>query len=75
MNCGDIVIHIDENLDDSSIHDLERRLSESTGIFSACVHEHRRHLMLVDFDPVDIKPSEIVSRVRNTGLHAEMIGL
>ena len=75
MNCGDIVIHIDENLDDSSIHDLERRLSESTGIFSACVHENRRHLMLVDFDPADIKPSEIVSRVRNTGLHAEMIGL
>jgi hypothetical protein len=75
MHCGDIVIHIDESLDDSGIHDLERRLSASTGIVSACVHDQRRHLMLVDFDPADIKPSEIVSRVRNTGLHAEMIGL
>ena len=29
----------------------ERQLGDEEGVYSACVHERRRHLMLVDFDP------------------------
>lgn len=74
MRVGDIVIHIDEELDDGRILALERKLGNEPGIYSACVRENRRHLMLVDFDPEDIRPSDIVRSVRGQGLHAEMIG-
>lgn len=74
MYSGDIVIHIDESLDDDGIHTLERELSDERGVYSACVHQKARHLMLVDFDPFQLQPSHIVHAVRNKGLHAEMIG-
>jgi hypothetical protein len=74
MYTGDIVIHIDENLDDRRIHALERALGDEAGIYSACAHEKARHLMLVDYDPQALRPSDIVHSVRERGLHAEMIG-
>jgi hypothetical protein len=75
MYTGDILIHIDESLDDDRIHALERELADEGGVYSACVHERARHLLLVDFDPESLKPSGILQSVRGRGLHAEMIGL
>ena len=74
MHNADIVIHIDEHLDDDSVHQLEQAMGTETGVLSACMHERARHLMLVDFDPEQVRPSSIVHSVRNRGFHAEMIG-
>ncbi len=74
MYNADILIHIDENLNDDAVHDLERDMSSEDGVLSACMHERARHLMLVDFDPEQVRPSHIVHSVRNRGFHAEMIG-
>jgi len=74
MYTGDIVIHIDESLGDDRICNLERDLCGEEGVVSACVHDKRRHLMLVDYDPADRSPSEILGAVRRRGLHAEVIG-
>jgi hypothetical protein len=71
----DVVIHIDESLDDGRIRDLERDLAAVTGVFSACVHERARHLMLVDYDPENVKAHDLLSRVAAHGVHAELIGL
>lgn len=73
--CSDVLIHIDEELGDSDIHDLERELSHMEGVYSACVHERARHLMLVDFDPVDVKAVQLLRTVSSHGLHAELVGL
>ncbi len=75
MYTGDIVIHIDEELDNDRIHDLERQIGDEHGVYSACIHEKTRHLMIVDFDATELRPSAIVQAVRGRGLHAEMIGL
>ena len=72
--CTDVVIHIDEELDDDSIHDIERDLGEMDGVYCACVNERTRHLMLVDYDPLDVKAGSLLRRVENRGLHAELIG-
>jgi hypothetical protein len=74
MHNADIVIHIDEHLDDDSVHQLEESMGSEPGVLSACMHERARHLMLVDFDPEQVRPSSIVHSVRSRGLHAEMIG-
>ena len=75
MGIGDIVIHINEDLNDDGIHDLERQLADNQGIYSACMHEKTRHLMVVDYDPDQIHPHNIVQAVRGRGLHAQMLGL
>ncbi len=73
--CGDVLIHIDENLDDQDIHDIEYDLSQIDGVYCACVPERARHLMLVDYDPSDVEASELLRQVRRHGVHAELIGL
>ncbi len=75
MHRSDIVIHIDEELDDEHIHRIERELSMRDGVLSACVHEDRRHLMVVDYDPDGVRSADILSQVKASGLHAELIGL
>ncbi|MGB5200117.1 MAG: heavy-metal-associated domain-containing protein [Sedimenticolaceae bacterium] len=75
MNISDIVIHISETLDDIGIHGLQRQIGEESGVYSACMHEKTRHLMVVDFDPMEVQPSQLVHAVRERGLHAVMVGL
>jgi len=73
--CTDVVIHIDEDLSDNEIHELETDLAVMDGVYSACVHERARHLMLVDFDPEDVGAGVLLNQVASHGVHAELIGL
>lgn len=57
MYTGDIVIHIDETLSDGQIHQLERDVGDQRGIYSSCVNEKSRHLMVVDFDAEQVRPN------------------
>jgi len=75
MYTGDIVIHIDEELDNDRVHALEREIGDEHGVYSACMHQKTRHLMVVDFDAMEVRPSGIVQAVRGHGLHAQMIGM
>jgi hypothetical protein len=70
-----VVMHIDEELSDSEIHQLEHDLSFSPGIRSACINERTRHLMVVDYDPQQAYSCDILNTVRHRGYHAELIGL
>lgn len=75
QQCTDVVIHIDEDLSDREIHELEHDLGGLDGVYSACVHERARHLMLVDFDPGDVRSGMLLHEVQAHGVHAELIGL
>lgn len=74
-HCSDVVIHIDEDLADDAIHDLERDLGVIPGVYSACVNDRARHLMLVDYDPGGIGAGELLNEVRRHGVGAELVGL
>lgn len=71
----DVVIHIDEDLSDEAIHDIERDLAQLDGVYSACVNERARHLMLIDYDPNDVGSGMLLDEVQAHGVHAELIGL
>ncbi len=72
---ADVMIHIDENLADGDIHELEHDLCMLEGVYSACVNNKTRHLMLVDFDPEDMGCSDLLWHVQRHGVHAELVGL
>ena len=73
--CSDVIIHIDEDLQDEDIYDLERDIGSLTGVYSACVNDRARHLMLVDYDPEGVRATELLSTVRSRGVGAELVGL
>lgn len=74
-HCSDVVIHLDEDLNDDDIHELERDLSCVPGVVCACVNDKARHLMLVDYDPEGVAAGQLLSVVRQHGIGAELIGL
>ena len=72
---ANIVIHIKESLSSDEIHAMERNVSFDRGVTSACVHERTPHLMVVDYDPRETHSKELLYRVRNRGVHAELVGI
>ncbi|MCB1787893.1 MAG: heavy-metal-associated domain-containing protein [Chromatiaceae bacterium] len=73
--CTDVMIHIDEDLADHEIHSLERDISSLPGVYSACVNDRTRHLMLVDYDPEGVHALDLLSTVLSRGVSAELVGL
>lgn len=73
-HCTDVVIHIDEDMSDTDIHEIERDLAKLEGVVSACVNDRARHLMFVDYDPMATQASYLLQNVRSHGLHAELVG-
>jgi hypothetical protein len=69
-----VVVHIDENLSDREIHEVERRISTGDGVQAACVHQRTRHLMVVDYDAERIKSLQLLGELRSQGLHAALVG-
>jgi hypothetical protein len=68
------IIHIDESLSDTELEAVERELSEYEGVVAACVHEKSRHLMVVDYDPLEISADNLLHFVQRQGFHAELVG-
>ncbi len=73
--CSDVIIHIDEDLQDEDIYELERDIGNLAGVYSACVNDRARHLMLVDYDPEGVRAYDLLSTVRRRGVGAELVGL
>lgn len=71
----DVMIHIDENLDDGDLLDVEKSVAFEDGVYSACVSCNHKHLMLVDYDPDITSSRHVLSAVTGKGWHAEMVGL
>lgn len=75
MSLSDFVIHIDENLNEFEISETENVASACTGVVSAHINNHRRHLMMVAYDPSLGRSSHILGAVQSLGLHGQLIGL
>lgn len=71
---ADILFHIDETLDDTDINQVEHDMAFQKGVRTACVNCSNPHLMLVDYDPMEVKAQALLGSLISRGLHAEMVG-
>ena len=69
----DIVIHINENLDSQHRVSLSDKVQQIAGVVSASLHDARPHLMIVGYNPSETRAFEVLSGVRNEGMHAQLI--
>ncbi|MDZ7750711.1 MAG: ATP-binding protein [Gammaproteobacteria bacterium] len=74
-NMVDVTVHIDENVSAEVRAALTDKLLGLSGVMAAVSHDEKPHLMVVEYDPERIKSSEILGTVKNSGVHAELIGL
>lgn len=70
----DVVVHINESLDSERRLKLAKKINALKGVVSAKLAEKRPHLMIVGFDPSRTKSLEVLSGVKQTGVHAQLIG-
>jgi hypothetical protein len=71
---ANVVVHIDEELDEQQILDMERKLAFDNGVESSCVAARARHLMIIDYDPRLTSSSALLKNIHDRGLHAELVG-
>lgn len=70
----DVVIHINEALDKTYRDKLSHNVCDFNGVISADVKDKRPHLMIVAYDPQETKSLNILTGVRNSGMHAQLVG-
>ncbi len=70
----DIVIHINEKMDDHYRERFSSDVSQCEGVISVNLQDNRPHLMIVAYDPVETGSLDVLSNVRNQGVHAQLVG-
>jgi len=71
----DITLHIDETLANTKLSEIADKVRQEEGIVSVAFHDDKAHLMVVQYNPEITKSADILQRVKDQGLHAELIGL
>lgn len=71
---ADILFHIDETLDEEEVEAVEQDMAYQEGVRTACINCKNPHLMLVDYDPMEVKAKSLLGVIESHGLHAEMVG-
>jgi len=69
-----VVVHINENLDGDNRQELSQKVVSLEGVLSADVQEQCPHLMIVDYDPNQTKSVDVLGGVKNSGVHAQLVG-
>lgn len=70
----DVVIHINEKLDKTYREKLSNDVCDLNGVISADVKAKRPHLMIVSYNPMVTKSLSVLTGVRNSGMHAQLVG-
>lgn len=71
---SDVTIHIDETLNDRELVNLEQAIRSDEGVVSVGHNEKDRHLLLVLYNPEEIRGKDLLIRVTDQGYHGELIG-
>jgi len=74
-NIADVIVHVDETLTPNQLKGLEDSIHEIGGVVSACNRDNKPHLISVTYNPELVKSHDILARVKNEGVHAELVGL
>ncbi len=71
---SNVNVHIDEDLDISTFHDVEHKLEALDGVNTVTGTDKHPHLMIVDYDYQEISSQHILGELVSQGYHAELIG-
>jgi hypothetical protein len=75
MTLNEVVVHINEFVDDATLHELEQGIRRDQGVISVGMRPNQSHLMVVVYDSAVARASSILHNFQERGLHAQLIGM
>ena len=75
MEMADVTIHIDETLSGDQLARVADAVRAHNGVMAVAHHEEKPHLIIVEYDPEQVKSGDLLEAVKAQGVHAELIGL
>ena len=74
-NLNEVVVHIDELLDEDSLHRLEEGVRQDAGVISVGHNPGKSHMIMVVYDSEATRASSLLQSFRERGLHAQVVGM
>ena len=75
MNTNEIVLHIDESLDEDTLHSVEEGIRHDAGVISVGHNPEQAHMIMVVYDSDSTRASSLLHTLHERGLHAQVVGL
>ncbi len=72
---ADVTLHIDQELSEEQLTDLETDFRQRDGIVSVHFNPAKTHLLLVKYNPKLVNSKDLLDILRYRGLHGELVGL
>lgn len=71
----DVTLHINEEIDTREREALRDSLLKTRGVLAADYQAAHPHLVIIEYDPDVIGSTEFIHIARQSGLHAQLIGM
>jgi hypothetical protein len=75
VDLPDVLLHIDETLGHDQLKELEGAIRNDPGVIAVGFRDDRPHVIVVQYDPEATTATQILHRVTERGVHAELVGM
>lgn len=75
QNLNEVLIHLDEELDESTLDALEAVIRQDDGVVSVGHRPRQKHLLMVVYDMAAVRGASLLHHFRDHGLHAQIIAM
>jgi hypothetical protein len=72
---NEVMLHIDEVLDEDSLHSLEEGIRQDVGVVSVGHNPEKAHMIMVVYDSDSTRASSLLHSFQERGLHAQVVGM
>lgn len=70
----EIVLHVADTLGEEQRNELISSLNANDGVYNATFTPNREHLMLVEYNRIKYRAVDILQKLTNNSVRAELIG-
>jgi len=75
MQLSDVLIHINDDIDESRKEYLVNNLRDIEGVIAPRFNDDKKHLLLVAYDPDTTCSLALLNAVKDKGYKAQLLGL
>jgi len=74
-NLNEVMLHLEETLDEETLHTLEDGVRQDAGVVSVGHNPDNAHMIMVVYDSETTRAASLLHTFEERGLHAQVVGL
>ena len=75
MQLSDVLVHVSEKINADEKNYLVNQLRGLNGVIAPRFSENKEHLLLVSYNSDAVSALSLLNTVKQSGLHAQLVGL